>query len=82
MKSVLTTLLSSQSVDGVIGLTLGSDLTNESDGGGGLEGDTVGVDVGDGELDGGVVLGVDESASGRALSGDVKVDEDTLYDTT
>lgn len=75
---ILTTLLGSQSVDGVISLTLSSDLTNESDGGGGLEGDSVSINVGDGDLDGGVVLGVDESAGGRALSGDVKVDEDTL----
>lgn len=33
------------------------------------------VDLGDGKLDGGVVLGLDDAVGGRALAWDVKVDE-------
>ncbi len=66
----LTTSLGSDPVDGVISLSLASNLTTKSDGGAtGLECDTgLWVDVGDGELDGGVVLGGDESVwrAGRA----------------
>ena len=57
----LTSLLSSQPVDRVVGLTHASYLTAESDGGGSLEGLAVSTDVSDLDLDRGVVLGGDES---------------------
>lgn len=83
VKQLLTTLLSREAVDRVISLAVGADLSSEGDGGAaGLEGNSVGVNVGDRDLDRGVVLGVDEAASGRALAGDVKVDEDTLKERT
>ena len=58
----LTTLLGSNSVDRVVRVTLGSNTT--ADGNGGrltLDGLSIGVDVGDLDLDRGVVLGRDET---------------------
>ena len=57
---LLTSSLSSQSVERIVALALGPDLSAEGKGGGGGEGTAVGVDVGDDDLDGGVVLGGDE----------------------
>lgn len=62
----------------VVGLTHGADLTAEGVGVVlALDGLAVGVDVSDHDLDRGVVLGGDQAASGGAVAGDVKVDEDT-----
>jgi len=73
---VLTSLLGSQSVDRVVGLSVSPDLSDESDGkSSGLDGNSRSINVSDGDLDGSVVLGVDESSSGGALSGDVKINE-------
>ena len=57
----LTSLLGSDPVDRVIGLTHASYLTAKSDGGRGLQGLALGIDVSDLDLDRGVVLGGDES---------------------
>jgi hypothetical protein len=75
----LTASLGRESVDRVIGLTHGPNLTAKGNGGTlVLDGLSVGVNVGDGDLDRGVVLGGDQTVGGRALAGDVKVNEDTL----
>ncbi|KAK8858709.1 hypothetical protein IAR55_002938 [Kwoniella newhampshirensis] len=58
----LTTLLGGDPVDRVIRVTLSPDLAADGDGGGlALDGLSVGVNVGDLDLDRGVVLGGDES---------------------
>lgn len=66
-----------QAVEGVVGLTHGTDEAAEGvdvvlagDGTAGL------VNLGDGDLDGGVVLGLDDAVGGRALAGDVTVGEE------
>lgn len=57
----LTTLLRGDAVDRVVRVTLSPDPAADGDGGGlALDGLAVGVDVSDPELDGRVVLGVDE----------------------
>lgn len=63
-----------QSVQGIVGLAHGADETAEGvdvvlagDGAARL------VNLGDGDLDGGVVLGLDDAVGGRALAGDVAV---------
>lgn len=63
-----------QSVQGIVGLAHGTDEAAEGvdvvlagDGAAGL------VNLGDGDLDGGVVLGLDDAVGGRALAGDVAV---------
>jgi hypothetical protein len=65
-----------QSVQGIVGLAHGTDEAAESvdvvltgDGTAGL------VNLGDGDLDGTVVLGLDDTVGGRALAGDVAVGE-------
>lgn len=65
-----------QAVQGIVGLAHGTDETAESvdvvlagDGAAGL------VNLGDGDLDGTVVLGLDDTVGGRALAGDVAVRE-------
>lgn len=79
---ILTTLLLGKTVERVVTLT---ELADEAGQGevGGLAGDhaTVGIDVSDGDLDGSVVLGLDDAASGGALSGHVKVNKVTLLDS-
>lgn len=69
------TVLLGQSVERVISLGSRSDVTGQS------VGDVVTgngsaslVDLGDVDLDGGVVISLDDSVSGRALSGNVKLD--------
>lgn len=63
-----------QSVQGIVGLAHGADETAE-----GVDvvlagdGATRLVNLGDGDLDGGVVLGLDDAVGGRALAGDVAV---------
>lgn len=76
---ILTTLLLGKTVERVVTLTELADEARQGEDGR-LAGDdaTVGIDVSDGDLDGSVVLGLDDAASGSALSGDVKVDEVTL----
>ena len=63
-----------QSVQGIVGLAHGADEAAEGvdvvlagDGAARL------VNLGDGDLDGGVVLGLDDAVGGRALAGDVAV---------
>lgn len=63
-----------QSVQGIVGLAHGADEAAEgvnvvlaADGAARL------VNLGDGDLDGGVVLGLDDAVGGRALAGDVAV---------
>lgn len=63
-----------QSVQGIVGLahsadeaTEGVDVVLARDGAAGL------VNLGDRNLDGGVVLGLDDAVGGRALAGDVAV---------
>ena len=64
-----------QSVQRVVGFTSRSDVTAKSVGGvGTLDGSAFFVNVGDVDLHGGVVLSLDDSVSGGALSGDVKFD--------
>jgi len=61
----LTTLLGSDTVDRVVRVTLGSDSAADGNGGGlTLDGLSIGVDVGDLDLDGSVVLGRDETVWG------------------
>ena len=61
----LTTLLGSDTVDGVVRVTLGSDSAADGNGGGlTLDGLSIGVDVGDLDLDGSVVLSRDETVWG------------------
>lgn len=63
-----------QAVEGIVGLTHGADEAAE-----GVDvvlaGDSTAglVDLGDGDLDRGVVLGLDDAVGGRALAGDVAV---------
>lgn len=67
------TVLLSQSVQGVVSLTSTSDVTAQSVGGGGTSnGSALLIDVGDVDLDRSVVLGLDNSVGGRALSWDVQ----------
>ena len=60
-KARLTSSLGRQSVDGVVALAVGPDLSAESERGGGTKRAAVSVDVGDANLDGRVVLRGDES---------------------
>lgn len=60
-EALLTASLGSQAVERIVALALGPDLSAESEGGGGGEGTAVGVDIGNDDLDGGVVLGGDEA---------------------
>lgn len=76
---ILTTLLLGETVEGVVTLTELADEAGQGEDGG-LAGDhaTVGIDVSDGDLDGSVVLSLDDAASGSALAGDVKVNKVSL----
>lgn len=63
-----------KAVQGIVGLAHGADEAAQSvdvvlagDGAAGL------VNLGDGDLDGGVVLGLDDAVGGRALAGDVAI---------
>ena len=60
-KARLTSSLGRQSVDGVVALAVGPDLSAESERGGGTKRAAVSVDVGDANLDGRVVLRGDEA---------------------
>ena len=76
---ILTSLLSSQPVERVVALTRLANVAREGESRRrALDETTVLVDVTDGDLDGSVVLGLDDAASGGALAGDVEVDEVTL----
>lgn len=76
---ILTTLLGSQPVERVVSLSSSSHVTGQrEDGRRSLDQSAVLVNVTDGNLDRGVVLGLDDSASGSALSWHVEVDEVTL----
>lgn len=60
-----------QAVDGVVALTHGADEAAEGVGLVLAGVAAVLVDLADGDLDGGVVLGLDDAVGGRALAGDV-----------
>lgn len=61
-----------EAVEGVVALTHGADETAEGvDLVVALDGAAVLVDLGDGDLDGTVVLGLDDAVGGAALAGDV-----------
>jgi hypothetical protein len=63
-----------QSVEGVVALAHGSDETAEGvDVVLALDGTTVLVNLGNGDLDRAVILGLDDAVGGAALAGDVKV---------
>jgi len=70
----------SKTVERVVALTHLSDEAGQGEDGG-LAGDhaTVGIDVSDGDLNGSVILSLDDAASGSALSGDVKVNKVSLW---
>ena len=72
-------MLSREPVERVVGLACPTDETGEGEDGA-LAGDelALSVDVADGDLDRGVVLGLDQASSGSALARDVKVDEISL----
>lgn len=62
-----------QSVQRVVSLTSASDVTAQSVGGVGTSnGSSFLIDVGNVDLDRSMVLGLDDSVSGRALSGNVE----------
>lgn len=66
------TVLLGQSVQGVVSLTSTSNVAAQGVGGVGTgNGSALGVNVRDVDLDRCVVLGLDDSVSGRALSGNV-----------
>lgn len=73
------TVTLSKAVHGVIGLAHGADETAE-----GIDvvlagdGTAVLVNLGDADLDGAVVLGLDDAVGGRALSGDVATSNSAL----
>ena len=67
-----------ETVDGVVGGGLVTEDTGDAEGGGVTVVGTVGVDVGDGDLDGSVVLGGDQLVAGVALAGDVEINHLSL----
>lgn len=78
---ILTALLSSEPVEAVIALALRPDETAEGESRGGARDHLSAlVDVGHGNLNRGVVLGLDDAASSGALAGHVQVDKVTLLD--
>lgn len=64
-----------QTVEGVVTLTAGTDEAAESEGLVLAGVATVLVNLADGELDGGVVVGLDDAVGGAALAGHVAVEE-------
>lgn len=68
-------LLTEEAVQGLVTITTAADSTGESERVDVLVIDTLGIDEAHGKLDSAVLGGGDELASGRALPGDVKVDE-------
>ena len=56
-----TASLGRQAVQGVVALAISADLAAERKAGGGAESTAIGVDIGDADLDGRVVLGGDET---------------------
>lgn len=75
----LTSLLGSEPVERVVTLGHSADEAREGeDGAGALDDSAVLVDVWDRDLNRGVVLGLDDAASGGTLAWHVKIDEVTL----
>lgn len=76
---IRTAHLLAEAVERVVALTLVADRARDRDVGG-LAGDDLAVlvDVGDGDLHRGVVLGLDETARGGTLAGHVKVNKLSL----
>eukprot|EP01084_Bolivina_argentea_P297419 512388_1 len=67
-----------QAVERVVGGAVVAESSGEAERLGLAVVGAVGVDLGDGELDGGVIVGDDQGAGGVALAGDVEVDVDSL----
>lgn len=63
------TVSAGETVEGVVGLTEGADETGEGVGLTASGGNSLLVNIRDGDLDGGVVLGGDQTVSGRAVYG-------------
>lgn len=71
------TSLLGQSVHGVVSLTSGSDVAGQGEGGVVTwDGSALSIDVSDVDLDGSVVLGLDDSVGSRTLSWHVQFDLD------
>lgn len=69
------TILGDKAVKGVIALGVGANEAGEGVGGE-LTGEVAGgINIANVDLDGGVVLGGNDAVGGRALAGDVKVNE-------
>lgn len=71
-------LLVEESVEGSITVALGSHETGDGEGGGFSSEDTLLINLGDVNLNSSMILGVQDSVGGRALSGHVQVNEFTL----
>lgn len=68
------TVTLSKTVHGVVGLAHGADETAEGiDVALAADGTAVLINLGDANLDGAVVLGLDDAVGGRALAGDVAI---------
>lgn len=79
MRMILTTLLLGKAVERVVALTeLADEAGQGEDGRLARDGAAVGVNVSNGDLHRSVVLGLNDAASGGALSGDVKVNKVSL----
>lgn len=77
--AILTALLGREPIERVVALTSPADIARErKEGRGTLDLSALLVDICDGNLDRGVVFGLDDAASSGTLSGDVKVDEVSL----
>lgn len=78
-RAILTSFFLGKSVQGVITFTKLSDEAGErKDGGLSRNHAAIGVNVGNSDLNGSMVLGLDDSASGSTLSGHVKVNKVSL----
>ena len=71
-------LLAEESVEGSIAVTLSSHETGDSEGSGFSSEDTLLINLGDVNLNSSMILSVEDSVGGRALSGHVQVNELTL----
>lgn len=71
--------MSGKTVERVVGFTGSTDGTRDGIGLGlALDDSSVGINIGNVDLDGSMILGIDESAGSRALSRDVQVNDDAL----
>jgi hypothetical protein len=72
------TVTLSEAVEGVVALTAGTDEAAESEGLVLAGVAAVLVNLADGDLDGGVVVGLDDAVGGAALAGHVEIDDLSL----